>query len=259
MALVFLLAPEASAQMLPGQPVRTVPTQPEIAAQATFDTSYLLALYMAQLANAGTPPSQADIDEAARQYFTNGAAAVSVPTSGPGAAYFRNGAEVMAYPTAPAAPAPATTVETSAAGGESYEEDAGVAPANAESAAPAGITPAQSAPAPEVVVGPYAATGLTCPPGEIEAALAIATQFATTVAPAPPAASCPPSGASTFVPPRIEPSPATAVEPAPSCPTGPSVASRIAPALGGALLGALAVVLWSRPRPVRVTRARNAR
>src|ERR1700722_10847689 len=106
--LVLLLARAASAQTLGTQPPRgTVQARSEVAAQAsfdtgaqaTFDTSYLLALYMMQLQGAGTPPTQADIDEAARQYFTNGAVVTAVPTSGPGAAYYRDGASVMAYRT----------------------------------------------------------------------------------------------------------------------------------------------------------------
>src|ERR1019366_9466210 len=154
--LVTLLAPLAFAQTAAGQAVRTVPTQPEIAAQATFDTGYLLALYMAQLAAAGTPPSQADIDEATRQYLTNGAAVTSVPTSGPGAAYFHNGAEVMAFPTQPVAPAPEATVSAGAGSLESepypYEMDAGVSPApsSGEEAAPAGTSAPPLASASEI-------------------------------------------------------------------------------------------------------------
>jgi|HubBroStandDraft_4_1064222.scaffolds.fasta_scaffold203513_1 hypothetical protein len=53
-ALVLLLAPDASAQPVAAEQP-TVPMQAEIAARASFDTSYLLALYMAQLAAAGAP------------------------------------------------------------------------------------------------------------------------------------------------------------------------------------------------------------
>lgn len=142
--LVLLLAPDASAQPIAaGQLARTGAMQAEIAAQASFDTSYLLALYMTQLAAAGAPPSQADIDEAATQYLTNGAAVTGVPSTGPGAEYFRNGAAVtgvpssgpgatyfhdgaavMAYPTPRATPAPGATNQavTGAVASESYEE-----------------------------------------------------------------------------------------------------------------------------------------
>jgi hypothetical protein len=72
--VVVLLSPDASAQVAAGQSSRLDPMQVEIAAQATYDTSYRLALCMTQLAAAGNAPSPADIEEAAHQYFTNGAA-----------------------------------------------------------------------------------------------------------------------------------------------------------------------------------------
>src|SRR5271155_4494413 len=91
---LLLLARTAAAQTTTPEPVSpaTPPLQGEgvAAAQASVQTSYLLALYMMALANAGTPPSPADIDEATRQYLTNGAAATGVPSSGPRAAYFTN-------------------------------------------------------------------------------------------------------------------------------------------------------------------------
>ena len=79
---VLLLAPSApaQAQVAGGPPAGAVATPVEIAAQASLDTRSLLTGYIAQLAAAGSPPSQADIEEAARLYFTNGAAATSVPT-----------------------------------------------------------------------------------------------------------------------------------------------------------------------------------
>src|ERR1700722_6552937 len=105
-ALVLFLAPDAFAQSVAAeQPAPTMPTQAGMAVQASFDTSYLLALYMTQLAAAGAPPSQADIDAAARQYLTNGAAVTGVPGTGPDAEYFRNGAAVTAVPNSgPGAP-----------------------------------------------------------------------------------------------------------------------------------------------------------
>jgi hypothetical protein len=282
--LVLLLAPEASAQIAGGQPPRMVPTQAEIATQATFDTSYLLELYMTQLASAGAAPTQADIDEAARLYFTNGAAVTSVPTSGPGAAYFQNGAavtgvpsrgpgaayfhngaEVMAYYPGPQiTPAPVARGKASAGlvGSQSYREDAGVqlAPiiATAE-ATPTGAVAASPASASKVPAEASSATGLTCSPAEIEAAIAIASQFAT-AAPRP-SGTCTPSTAPTLAPPLAEMAamtPASAAEPAPSCPPGPSsLLPRIAVALGGAFCGGLAVALWSRLRMVpRVTQRR---
>jgi hypothetical protein len=275
--LVLLLAPEASAQIAGGQPARVVPTQAQIATQATFDTTYLLEVYMTQLASAGAAPTQADINEAARLYFTNGAAATSVPTSGPGAAYFQNGAaatgvpsrgpgaayfhngaEVMAYDPGPqVTPAPVARGKASAGlvGSQSYKEDAGVqrAPITTAEAAPTGAVAASPASASEIPAEARTATGLTCSPAEIEAAIAIASQFAAAAAPRP-SATCMPSTAPTPAPPLAETAravPALAAEPAPSCPPGPSsLLARIAVALGGAFCGGLAVALWSRPRMV---------
>ena len=59
-ALVTLLVLLAFAQTPAAQTLRAAPTQPEIVAQATFDTSYLLALYMAQLAAAAQAPMVVD-------------------------------------------------------------------------------------------------------------------------------------------------------------------------------------------------------
>jgi hypothetical protein len=272
--VLLLLASEASAQVAGGQPAQTVATQ------ATFDTSYLLAFYMTQLAAAGNAPTQADINEAARQYFTDGAAVTSVPTSGPGAAYFQNGAAVtgvpssgpgaayfhngaqaMAYYPAPqVTPAPVATGHASASPAASplYEEDAGVPRALVSTAEGAPTGPAATHPPPtsEVPAEASAATGLTCSPLEIEAAMAIASQFATAAVPRPSATSCTPSPASNSVPAHAETALPSPAEPAPSCPPGASLLSRIAPALGGALFAGLAVALWSRPRPLRVAQRR---
>jgi hypothetical protein len=279
--LVLLLAPDASAQPVAGQLARTVPMQAEIAAQASFDTGYLLALYMTQLAAAGAPPSQADIDEAARQYLTSGAAVAGVPTTGPGAEYFRNGAavtgvpssgpgaayfhdaaDVMAYPSSRVTPVPGATnqASTGAVASEAYEEDAGTSQAVASTAEGPEARPGEGQPAPvsEVEVGSRT-TGLTCSPLEIEAAIAIASQFATAAAPA---ASSSPSTASdpVLLPVEtakgVEAALAHVAEPAPECPAGPSLVGRFATALAGAILGGLAVAFWSRPRPLRVAHGR---
>jgi hypothetical protein len=266
--LVLLLAPDASAQpAAAGQPARTAPMQAEIAAQASFDTSYLLALYMTQLAASGAPPSQADIDEATRQYLTQGAAVTGVPSSGPGAAYFHDGAEVTAYPTPPGTPAQGATnlAGTGAVASGSYEEDAGTSQAVPTTGEERQTTPesggAQPAPVSEAEPGPRT-TGLTCSPREIEAAIAIGGQFATATAPPKPAASYAPSTASNPVPSPVEAdnaleaARAPVAEPAPKCPASPSLLARIATAVAGAVLGGLAVALWSRPRPLRVAHGR---
>jgi hypothetical protein len=281
--LVLLLAPEASAQVAAGPPPPMAPTPAEIATQATFDTSNLLALYMTRLAATGAAPTQADINEATRQYFTNGATATSVPTSGPGAAYFQNGAavtgvptsgpgaayfhngaEVTAYYPAPQvtpAPVPAGEVSTEVVRSQSYEEDASVQRSlvSTAGAGPTGALAAEPARFSGVPAGARTATGLTCSPLEIEAAIAIASQFATAAAPQPSASSCTPSIASPLVPPLADTAPAApaqAAEPALNCPPGASFLSHIVPALGGALFGGLVIALWSRPRPLRVAQGR---
>jgi hypothetical protein len=284
--LLLLFAPEASAQMAAGQPVRMGPTPVELGAQASVDTSYLIALYMTQLAAAGAAPTRADIDEATRQYFTNGAAATGVPasgpgaayftngaaatgvpTSGPGAAYFSNGAAVMAYspPWVPAAPEATGEARATSVGSESLVEDAGSAlpSASTEQAVPTSVAPSQAGASSEVRAA-STETGLTCSPQEIEAAMAIARQFATVSASLPLATSWMPPTASTAVAPPAAMAPACAPELAPECPPamasnaprGPSFLSRVAVALSGAFLGALAVALWLRPRPIRAVRLR---
>jgi hypothetical protein len=283
MALVLARAPEAAAQPAMAPAGRTGPLAAEVAAQASFDTGYLLALYMAQLAAAGSAPSQADIDEAAQQYFTHGAAATavpsegpgaayfhagaevtSVPNSGPGAAYFHDGAEVLAYSGAPATPpAPAAPVEEGA-------EEGPTGPRVAETVTALASTPlatappavGEGAPAPEVSTVANAGGGLTCSPREIEAAMAIAAQFAVASAQASASASeqappspCVPSPGPAPVCPRSSPTPAA--EPGPRCAPGPSFVARIGPAMVGALLGALAAALWLRPRPPRAPQRRS--
>jgi hypothetical protein len=263
-AVLLLLAPQASAQV--GPAARTLPTPGEIAAQASFDTSALLAAYMAQLAVAGNPPTQADIDEATRQYFTNGAAVTSVPSSGPGAEYFRNGAvvtsipssgpgaayfhngaEVMAYyrePPPSQAPEPPRSAVPTWVASEANEEEAG-APEQPPVAAPARAA-APPAPATEVRTAASAPAGPTCSPLEIEAAMAIARQFAAAAAVPSPAGSCPPT---TVRPPAPEPiATAPASEAGPACPAAPSPGSRVVVALGGVLLGGFAVALWAQRR-----------
>jgi len=282
LAIVLVLAPDASAQGLAGQPPRFANPQGELGAQTTFDSAYLLARYMTELAAAGAAPSQADIDEAARQYFTNGAEAMGVPSrgpgaayfqngaevtgvpsTGPGAAYFRNGAEVMAYPVSRPARAPQETLRSSAAtvssvgssqsdastpalGSKPAEVDSGGAP-DAANSDDAGYNADGNGPLPtsESKAGMRAA-GAACPPSEIEAAMAIASQFAKNSAP-PALVSWTPSAAEP-TPPITPFCPAPTV---PVCTPRPSLWSRLGPGLGGVFLGGLAVALWTRPRPVR--------
>jgi hypothetical protein len=273
--LFLLLAPAASEQLAAGQ-ARMAPTQAEIAAQASFDTSYLLWVYMTQLAAAGAAPTQADIDKATQQYFTNGAEVTGVPTSGPGAAYFQKGAEVTAYSAWQGTAAPEAEGEggsISSLGGKSSEQEAGRQAADAgrqgntmattettEEAMPIGAAASHPAVTLEVPSEaslassaelPPTGTGLTCSPREIEAAMAIARQFATVPAPLPSAtSSARPIGSIAVPSPGSTPS-IIAARPMPICPSeparnsfqGPSLSSRIAFALSGAFLGGFAVAL----------------
>lgn len=272
--LALTVAPGASAQ-----PARAAPTPAEIAGQATFGTSALLARYMAQLAAAGTPPSQADIDEATRQYLTNGAAVTSVPNSGPGAAYFHNGAAVTGVPSSGpgaayfqnGAAVLAYQAPRSAPGPEAREAPAGgsypgsaVRPSAAptQPGAPTAAATVQPAPASTISVEPNrVVTVQTCPPGEIEAAIAFGRQFAAVNATPTSASTRMSSPATTSEPPPaaaspVEPAPTseTTAGTAPGHPPGPSVLSGVALAAGGALFGGLVVALWSLPRKLRAAR-----
>jgi hypothetical protein len=282
---VLLVVPAAWAQLVAGQSPSAAATPVEVPARASFDTSALLALYMAQLAAAGSAPSQADVDEAARQYFTNGAAVTGVPSSGPGAAYFHDGAAVtgvpssgpgaayfhdgaavMAYNPAPrVTPAPEATGEpnTRMAGTTTHEEDARVQSAVAStqqaSVAPTRTEAAPQVPGSEARTEPSTATGLTCSPLEIEAAMAIARQFATAAAPPATVTSGTPIAGPLPVPPPAALALAIATEPVSNCLPGRSLLSRIAAtALGGVFFGGFAVALWLRRRPLAVApRRRN--
>jgi hypothetical protein len=258
-ALVLLLARPALAQAPPPSP--PLPPAAGVNVQASVEASYLLASYMAALANAGLPLSQSDIDEATRQYLTNGAAATGVPTrgpaaayfqngaavtgvptSGPGAAYFNNGSQVLAYyPPPRSAPAetaqpPATEVDAGSSSGSG--EEAG-APDAAEETGPVAM-PTEAAP-PAPTTGPTTETAVV--PVEAPAA------------PPPGPTSCPPCVAATTPPPALATSPTES----PASPPGPSTIGRVGTALGGALFGGFAVFLWSRPRPPRTGRSGNGR
>ena len=276
--LALLLAPEASAQVAAVQPAAVRPTEGEIAAQASFDTGYLLGLYTTPRAAEGAAPTQAQIDEATRQYLTNGAAATTVPSSGPGAAYFNdgatltsvpsngpgaayfhNGAEVMAYyPTPQAAPAEESPTAPIVApiASESHEENACVtrSAATTEQAAPTGAPPAE--PASETGAGASRPEERTCSPAEIEMAMAIAREYA--LASAPPVCAPPftPSEPSSAFPRPAETAPTIVAEPALTCPPGsapiPILLSRLVVGLCGALVGGLAVVFWRGPKSLRL-------
>jgi hypothetical protein len=246
MAFVLLLAPaDAFAQGYLRQPVSTSPAgQNAIAEQAGVDTAALLTLYMRQLASTGQPPSQSDIDEATRQYFTNGAAVSTVPTSGPGAAYFQNGAAVMSYGASPSptptAAAPTATVQPAAV------------PAQAPPVVPVAVP--QPVPVSPPVETPSAAEADTTSATTTANSAAGVTEAQAANPTSPPAAA---PVINISVPAPVQPLVQTIVVPAAEpelvlqCPPPPSFFSRIAPALGGLLFGGFAVALWSRPRMIR--------
>ena len=255
MVLVLLLAalaPKAGAQGYLRQQVQPAITPAQTAAQATYDNATMLALYMSQLASSGRAPNQSDINEAARQYFTNGAAVSTVPTSGPGAAYFQNGAAAVTYGATPASTvtAPTATVQPAAVYASPAAPALQPVPVPVPVRAPDDTTAAAAAPA-------DTSTATSSAPGVTEAQAANPTsQAAIAPPPAPTASPYPPAPVQPLyqtillsTPPAPEP------EPALRCAPEPSLFSRIGPALGGLLFGGLAVALWSRPRMIRTRRS----
>ena len=245
MVLVLLLAalaPKAGAQGYLRQQVQPAITPAQTAAQATYDNATMLALYMSQLASSGRAPNQSDINEAARQYFTNGAAVSTVPTSGPGAAYFQNGAAAVTYGATPAStvPAPTATVQPASVYASPAAPALQPVPVPVPVRAPDDTTAAAAAPA-------DTSTATSSAPGVTEAQAANPTS--------PPAAApviniSAPAPVQPLVQTIVVPNP----EPALQCPPPASFFSRIAPALGGLLFGGFAVALWSRPRMIRSQR-----
>jgi hypothetical protein len=259
LALGLTLATSTAWAQEPGGSARQEPGSTAIAAQATFDTGYALALYMQRLAAGGSAPTQADIDEAARVYFTNGAAATGVPTTGPGAAYFKDGASVTAAPSAGAGAAwyhngadvltyravPAPPPAPPSQAPEVTPFDAGVveavAPVPTASAPLAAPRPAASAATPAAANSP----GPTCSSQELETALAIGKEYALA---SPMAPLAPPPVTETVPvaepPPRAAPAPAPVPGPPCVCASAPTLWSRVAPPLAGALLAVVGGVFW---------------
>ena len=246
------LAPKAWAQGYLRQQVQPAMTPGQTSAQATYDNATMLALYMSQLASSGRAPNQSDINEAARQYFTNGAAVSTVPTSGPGAAYFQNGAAAVTYGAAPAptVPAPTATVQPAAVYAPPAAPALQPAPVPVPPSAPDDTTTATTS-APDTRTAGSNALGVT----EAQAAnptsqAAIAPPPAPTASPYPPAPVQP-----LYQTILVSTPPAPEPEPALRCAPEPSLFSRIGPAFGGLLFGGLAVALWSRPRMIRTRRS----
>ena len=254
-----------------GTPASPTFPQSSVSPSGDVDVSQqeLYYLYLSQLYGAQAPPSPAAEAAAAKNatdYFTNGAALTSVPTSGPTARYFTDGSQVATIPTtvipsysfAPIYPRQSQAVAVDAgeppppppipeAGSpvEEPAEDAGAAPVNTSPSAPSGPSPA----------GPS-----ETPPtnGELtsmyESLLAL---YPTPTVPAPgpsaPVAESTPSTAATE-----EPTEATPARPGPLA--GPlarrearhsSTAAIVGALVGGIALGAILMFLGARmnPRP----------
>jgi hypothetical protein len=267
LGLLLLVPARADAQLTYVPPTAQPPVTPAYgspAAQSASETSYLLTLCMVQLASQGAPPSQADIDRAANDYFTNGAAVVAVPASGIGGTYFQNGSEVLGVPSSgPVAEyfrnGASTTAYPSPAFG-AYGAPAGPPDAGAPEArttqpaaqgAPAeGAEPDAGVPPPPEAQPTARPSGLTCSPSEIEAAMAIAREYAVATEPAAPPPEqmmvSPTGEPETAVPAKAGPPPKTSHPPRSS--NRPATGWGIGLAASGALLAMASGVLSMRYR-----------
>jgi hypothetical protein len=267
LGLLLLVPARADAQLTYAPPTAQPPVTPAYgspAAQSASETSYLLTLCMVQLASQGAPPSQADIDRAANDYFTNGAAVVATPTSGIGGTYFHNGSEVLGVPSSgPVAGYfnnGASTTAYPAPGFGAYgavpagPPDAGPPEAPTEQpaaqGAPAeGAEPDAGVPPPPEAQPTARTSGLTCSPSEIEAAMAIAREYAVATEPAapPPEQMVSPTGEPTSaVPAKVGPPPKVSHPPRSS--NRPATGWGIGLAISGALLASASGVLSMRYR-----------
>lgn len=155
LALLLLTAVTARAQSLDGGGN----TPGAFTNAAAAQTYFLLELYRAQMQQLSAMP-QVDQDEIAKraaEYFTNGAQATAVPTSGPGAAYFQNGAAVTAASTAQAIPFGQSAFPSA----EVNTANASVEPAQGSVPAPSGPSIADAETAPAAASAATAADGST--------------------------------------------------------------------------------------------------
>jgi hypothetical protein len=251
------VAPAAAAQQRP-----TAATQaqlgPTAAQQLGVEVDYLMMLYAMQAMASGPPVPPAQADAMVRQYLTNGAQAMAVPTSGPAAAYFDNAGTALAQVTLDIGNRPTQAPEAGAAA-PGQSASAAVTP-TATPAATASTTVTQTpAPAPAPTPTATASTTptatasptATATPAPTSTATQGSTANATTAAP-PPAAAAP----VTIVQPVTVPVP-TPAAPAESQPgatrsTGAAWAGVFA---AGAALGALLVAIGAWLRPPRRTAA----
>jgi hypothetical protein len=107
-----------------------------------------------------------------QQYFTNGAAATTVPSAGPGSSYFTNGAEATvlrpaAAPTAPTAPSAATATPVPAATATTAPSPGGPYPWPFVPAPPQGPPVARATEVPPAPSGTTAVETASSPPVEV--------------------------------------------------------------------------------------------
>jgi hypothetical protein len=119
--------------------------------QLNYQQAYLLYLYQQQVAAGSVPYTPAQLGQAASEFFTNGAAATSVPTTGPGAAFYNNGAGLF---TAPPTSFPAVTNPALGAGAFGDMTQGAVSPSPAPAPSPS-LPPPPSAVPPPPPVNPY--------------------------------------------------------------------------------------------------------
>jgi hypothetical protein len=103
----FSIQPQAANGAFPSGQSPSSPTVPPAAAaqiavsnanaqQLSLQNAAILSTQLSQMPPSATPE---DVARATAAYFTNGAEATTVPTSGPAAAYFNNAASVLTVPT----------------------------------------------------------------------------------------------------------------------------------------------------------------
>jgi len=169
-----LVASSAAAQEPEATGATASPSTPTVsagaaanAAQSAAYLQYMQYLTMMRYSAAGgaTPVTP----QAYEQWMTNGAAATTVPTSGPGAAYYTNGAEATSYPLAPtAAPvASAPPVPPQPVASASSAPAPAAAPAPSAAPAPAPAPPAASAEPRRAAASPSAGDGVPATPENV--------------------------------------------------------------------------------------------
>jgi hypothetical protein len=228
LALALAVLPPVLAPVARAQPAGAPPAAAgagNVVAQELAGRAYytsLLALYGLQNASSAPPATRAELAQAMSEYYSNGAKATGVPTTGPAASYFTHGAEVSTIATSVMpdysfAPAFAPTATATAA-----PTDAGPGPTRAEA-------------------GPTART--TGDDGSSEAVSPAVER------PAPPLPPAPESESASE--PEPEPAPESALAPAPA----PAPESAPAPERSFAPAPALALASSPAPAPEEMTRA----